>query len=93
MINFSRAGKKSREHFFEELQCIVELLQNTNGEEVVFNVVHCFHYRFLCHFFVSRTLVAGRRVAAEKLDVFPSDGVHALLVFLLNALVDCLKEK
>ena len=91
VIDFSSTGEKSRQHFFKEFERIIKLFKNTNCEKVVLNIVHSLHHSLFRDFILSRARIAWERVAAEKLDVFPRDRLHALGVVLFYALVDSLE--
>ena len=66
---FHRSGIIFRQNFFEQMKSIDKLLQNSNDEKIVGDIVLCDFRSFFL--FLVRMTSTNRGVAAKKLIVFP----------------------
>ena len=66
---FHRSGIIFRQNFFKQMKSIDKLLQNSNDEKIVGDIVLCDFRSFFL--FLVRMTSTNRGVATEKLIVFP----------------------
>ena len=89
MVDFGGAIKVTRQELLKQVQCIVELLEYANNEEILFNIVHGFFETLLKGRLGDTARLTGKGVATKELNIFPSN-VNTLRILLLHTLVNCL---